>query len=525
MQTNRVIFYEFLLSFVFMAVFSLTWAVWDYGFSQHQVFAVITLLLGVLVGFRNRHNPDKAGDWRGNWCLLVVLGLIVLATPYLFHFALIHDVATDEGRLFYDSSLLLDGGVPYRDFHTRSPLLIYALAGSQWMFGPTVIAGRIVSVVSLLLSGFLVYLVGKHLHSKPAGVIGAAIFLFYPIVWISVLCKTQTFQTPFVLLFFYLLILALKKEQARYLVLSGIALALAFLVRESSAIYILTLPVLLVYSDGLRSAIAKTACVAAPFATIVGFSVLGFGTLGSGVGSFVEGHLVRMTIEEMQVHFELGILLILFFVPLMIAVCSGILGLGRVLPLRLIIPFWCGSLMVFYMWYALMSKWFEQYWLEFMPVFALAAAVAFLHFIKIPKVKSRAVALGLIAVFVMLSMVAWIKLEEDPPRYTIAAVDEATEFLECNTAPGDVIFCGSPIWAYTTKTYNAGNMSHYTPDQLELIERDFEYGKVSYIVMDGYAGMIIEESVYLQYEYENNYQEVKTINKGSYWDICILERK
>lgn len=522
---SNVLFYEFLITLVFMAVFTLTWAVWGFGFLQHQAFAFLAIGLGIIVAIRSRHRIFDEDPGEGHWYVLIVLGLIVLAIPYLFHFAIIHDVATDEGRLFYDSSLLLEGMTPYEDFHTRSPLLIYGMAASQWLFGPTVIAGRLISILSMLISGFLLYLVGKELYSKRAGLIAASIFLFYPFVWLFVLGKTQPLQTVFVLLFFYLLILSLKKEGVSYLFLAGIALGLAFLVRESSAIYLVTLPILFLYASDLRPAIVKTACIAIPFAIVIGISVLAFGSLGTGVTSVAEGKLIQMSMDEMGVHFELGILLILVFVPFTIALLIGNLALGRIDPLKLMLPFWCGSLFLFYAWYAIMSKFHEQYWMEFFPVFALAIAVAMIFFLKIPGIRVTLVALTFVAIFIMLSNVAWIKLMEDPPRYTIDAVNDVTEFLEMTTESGDIIFCGSPIWAYTSQTHNAGRMSHYTDDQLKAIEDDFRAGRVKYIIMDGYTEKVIEESEYIQDQYENHYEEITRMTRGSYWEVRILGQK
>ncbi len=97
----------------------------------------------------------------------VVLYLPFLAEPFM----------RDEGFYAAVAQQLLDGGIPYRDAFDNKPPLVFAwYALSFLMFGEHIWAPRL--LVSLLLAAttLLVYLQGRLLFGRPAGLLAALAF-------------------------------------------------------------------------------------------------------------------------------------------------------------------------------------------------------------------------------------------------------------------------------------------------------------------------------------------------------------
>lgn len=170
---------------------------------------------------------------------LLLLAFLVSAFLIRLYYAAVSNVDLDEGQFIYDARLLGDGMIPFVDWTTRAPLLLGFLAASIEVFGYNLMAGKLVSIFFTILTGYLLYQVGKELYSKRVGLIACALYLFMPfVIFSTIIIKTEPAQAFFIVLSMYMLILGLKRGQNRFFFLNGLFIALAFLIRRSSLIYL-----------------------------------------------------------------------------------------------------------------------------------------------------------------------------------------------------------------------------------------------------------------------------------------------
>jgi len=172
----------------------------------------------------------------------VVLYLPFLAEPFM----------RDEGFYAAVAQQLLDGGIPYRDaFDNKPPLVFVWYALSFVMFGENVWAPRL--LVSLLLAAttLIVYLQGRLLFGRQAGLLAALAFaLSIGLAVFETNANTEYFMLLPLVGGVYCFTLAERNLDIRLYVLSGFLIGLAILTKEISAF---TLPLLiLVAANRLR---------------------------------------------------------------------------------------------------------------------------------------------------------------------------------------------------------------------------------------------------------------------------------
>ncbi|MBA7708339.1 hypothetical protein ES703_117237 [subsurface metagenome] len=483
--------------------------------------------------------------YREGWFYtLGLLAILVVGAIYLVNIALHSWVGTDEGRLLYDAALVMQGKLPMVDIAARAPLLVYAIVLSQKVFGVSLFAGRFVSVLSVLISAFLIYLLGKEIHGKKTGLLASFIFIFYPWIQSFLSVQTQPLQILLVLLFFILLIKGLKHNKHVLLIFAGISLGLSYLVRESSLIFIFTLPFMLyAVCKDIKLVTKEFLYVLIPLIIIVVTPSLLFNSLGAGAEGLLSGAepmSVSTMIKGLVASMPYITFFLLFMVPLLLTLI--IEGTRRLvkdffkpdLNMSLnyaILLYWFGSLILFYAGYATIKKFHPGYFREFFPIFALIIAMATIFYFKII-IKARyrnTMMMLLLAIFGVVYMsfftVSLSAVKAETPRYTQEAIEEVSSYIKGNTNPGDFIFCGSPIWAYMAERNNAGFYSHPVKDYLQPIEESFREHEVQYVIMDGKTKKILAKSSFLTEIVSNNYQVVKDVRKGSWWNIVILEKK
>ena len=120
---------------------------------------------------------------RHRYGLLALLLLVLALAAYCYHLTsyLIND---DESGYLYQTWLISQGEVPYRDFLTpQQPVFLYLGALSMCLFGPSVAAARTLSVVATVLSGLMLYLAAKQLYGPGAGLWSILLLLSHPLVY------------------------------------------------------------------------------------------------------------------------------------------------------------------------------------------------------------------------------------------------------------------------------------------------------------------------------------------------------
>ncbi len=86
----------------------------------------------------------------------------------------------DEGVYLNAAATITRGGVPFVTFAAREPVLLYYLAAGVAAFGPQLFVARMQMVFVDMGTAVAVYLLGRELGGKPAGIAAAGIFLFNP---------------------------------------------------------------------------------------------------------------------------------------------------------------------------------------------------------------------------------------------------------------------------------------------------------------------------------------------------------
>ncbi len=111
---------------------------------------------------------------------LTVAGLVVALSVFgVFKLYGIHFVRGDEHLYNYMSLLILDGLIPYRDYHhSHPPLPIYLNAMIFAVAGFSLFAAKLVPMLAAASSAIHIFLLGRRGFGAVEGLIAAALFLF-----------------------------------------------------------------------------------------------------------------------------------------------------------------------------------------------------------------------------------------------------------------------------------------------------------------------------------------------------------
>ena len=168
-------------------------------------------------------------------CLISIIAIAFLVRLYTAKTAWVDG---DEGNFLYDAQMLLRGYVPFRDYHTRSPLYITQLAVFLKLFGNEWLIARYLSVVSATISTYVLYKIGKSLYNSSVGLVASLIYAISPFaIFLSAILKTEPNQELFILLAMFFLIKGIKEGSFKYYTLNVIFLILAVFIRKSSLIF------------------------------------------------------------------------------------------------------------------------------------------------------------------------------------------------------------------------------------------------------------------------------------------------
>lgn len=163
---------------------------------------------------------------------LIFLFILILGLCIRLLLLQVRWINPDEGAHLLDARLLLEGQIPVADFGARQPLYVFLLAVFFKIFGVSLVAGRLVPLLSSLGIVSLLYLFGKRWFSTTAGWISSLIYAMLPLVVIwSTIVKTEQPAILFAVLSMLLLLKGQEKKSV-LVFLSGIFAAFAFYVRQ-----------------------------------------------------------------------------------------------------------------------------------------------------------------------------------------------------------------------------------------------------------------------------------------------------
>lgn len=164
------------------------------------------------------------------------------------YYAYYSQVQADEAYYLYDAYLHSNGLIPGVDYITRAPVLLYILSGFITIFGPDILVGRSLSLISSMITLYLTYKIGTKFYGHRVGMLAAFFFAFSPfIIWWGTPIITEPIQLMFVTAAMYMLILGIELKKTIYYFFNGIFLILAILIRQSSAIFLLIEAILLIF--------------------------------------------------------------------------------------------------------------------------------------------------------------------------------------------------------------------------------------------------------------------------------------
>ncbi len=149
---------------------------------------------------------DRIVSFSTNIFGIIAIGFVLLSIVSFTGFPMTNDEGTWSfiGRLWTDHGLL-----PYRDaIEQKTPFIYYVFTLSHLLFGEQIWFPRLLAVISILISTYLIYGIGKKIHSREAGIVAAAIFvLIMPISSVDgPAVETETFLNLFRLAAMYTLV-------------------------------------------------------------------------------------------------------------------------------------------------------------------------------------------------------------------------------------------------------------------------------------------------------------------------------
>jgi 4-amino-4-deoxy-L-arabinose transferase-like glycosyltransferase len=178
--------------------------------------------------------------------LVILLLALLIRIPLFTNEKFVTTDGVDYARL--GKNLIEKGEYFYREdynfgtlFSPGYPLFIGL---TNLFFDNLLLSGRLVSLLSSLITIILLYFIGKELNNKEAGLFLATCYAIYPfIIWTSVRLMTESIFFLFLALTIYLFVLAFKRKKILFFLLFGASSAFAYLIRPEGII-LLALPFL-----------------------------------------------------------------------------------------------------------------------------------------------------------------------------------------------------------------------------------------------------------------------------------------
>jgi 4-amino-4-deoxy-L-arabinose transferase-like glycosyltransferase len=207
--------------------------------------------------------------------------LLVVAAVLYVAVASVQWYAIDEGSYLDAANTVVSGGVPFHTFAAREPVMIYYLSAGVSLFGPSLFVARLQIILVDMLTAVGVYLLGRELGGKNAGLAAAGIFLFNPF---DVYSFTTVLLEPLAalpLIWIAYLLLRRSPPDSRWVPAAlGLLLGVAELTRRDSVLLVPLILAVLIVRLNPRS-------LAERFKAI-GFLILGFAIpVGLVLGYFV----------------------------------------------------------------------------------------------------------------------------------------------------------------------------------------------------------------------------------------------
>ncbi|MFC1669814.1 ArnT family glycosyltransferase [Spirochaetota bacterium] len=184
--------------------------------------------------------------------LIVILYVLLKAQSFL-------PTTTDENIYFYMAHLMGEGILPYRDFFFSHPIVHVLIPAILFkIFGFSIFLSKMIPATATLISGILIYFIGKIIKGRLCGLLSILLFLFaMEVLKASSNMTGVNCTTMFMLLSVYLFIrekyllsgvvMAVAAHTGLYIVAAAMVLmVITLFLRESSFKYLLSFLVLFI---------------------------------------------------------------------------------------------------------------------------------------------------------------------------------------------------------------------------------------------------------------------------------------
>ncbi len=234
--------------------------------------------------------------------LLLVITLFATLLRLFFFFDFHSCCGSDEGvyhniaqNLAFRNAFVFDEQrlEPWREeiYSAKPPLYPFFIAGIYKLIDSP--GYKIVELIQILLSaitGFLIYLIGKELASRKAGIIALILYSFFlETAYMSILLMSENIYWLLLSLYIYLLI-RMKRSGSNLGILIGIASGLLILVRPPSIVFILLVAAWYLWKNVTRQAILNTvALVVFSFLTVLPWTIRNYNLYGQFVFIYTDG--------------------------------------------------------------------------------------------------------------------------------------------------------------------------------------------------------------------------------------------
>lgn len=239
----------------------LTWFDFSYGFEKankidsflKRWLVYVLLVLASPFVFLGRL-PYSFVRWmyrEGWWYSSVLILIVVLGFVLRVWIGMATNPDLDEGQLIYDAKLVGDGLIPFKDFATRAPLLVYSLfiinkliLGGFFLLSSKILVSLLFSIATL----GLFYLSNELFGDRRVSLLSITLFNLLPfILFYSTVLHVAQASIVFLVLFTLYLIRLFNYNSLKYSFYSGLVLGVGYLVRRDLIIYTLFFSIILFY--------------------------------------------------------------------------------------------------------------------------------------------------------------------------------------------------------------------------------------------------------------------------------------
>jgi hypothetical protein len=161
-------------------------------------------------------------------------------------------MGNDPGRWSYIGRIWIENDMPpYKDsIENKTPGIFILYAISHYFFGINYFFPRSLGALTIILTSVLLFKVGKKIHDKHVGLIGAMIFslsMFWEVINSNYVGHTETFMVFFSTATFYLLLINHYDAKLYLFLIKGFFLGLAIAFKQIAIVTLLAFILYVVY--------------------------------------------------------------------------------------------------------------------------------------------------------------------------------------------------------------------------------------------------------------------------------------